>query len=109
MLHPDILHGDARQILTQEQLWTRAVKWIAQRANELCPDGRPKRSALYQAVRESGVRMTIQQIEQIWQQNQKELDDTSKCPIVVTSEREYREAIAEARERGDLFIGKVGA
>jgi len=107
-LHPDIeeAYGHGRPILSKadmDRLWALTRKWIVLRANQLCPDGRPKKWALVQAIRESGAHFTDQEINTMWEANQRELDDPVKCPIVVTSEREYQDEIEKAKQRGDLF------
>lgn len=111
-LHPDIERawGYGRPVLSGqdvEALFKLVCKWVARRANELCTfngqPGVPQKFALIRACAESGVSFTQEQINAIWEANQKELDDPIRCPIVVTSEREYRDEIDKARKNNYLF------
>ena len=110
-LHPDIerAYGYGPVVSPQdvERLWKCVVVWVTRRANELCTfngqPGVPQKFALIRACNESGVSFTQAQVDAIWEKNQHELDNPQRCPIVVTSEREYQDEIEKARKRGDLF------
>lgn len=102
----EVAYGINRPIFTREDyeaLWAITRKWIMNRANQLCPDGIPRKTALRRACWESGWSFTDQEINKMWETNQRELDDPHKCPIVVTSEKELQDEIEKARKRGDLF------
>lgn len=107
----ELAYGLNRPIFTREDyeaLWAITRKWIMNRANELCPkdrlgNGIPTKTALRRACWESGWSFTDQEINRMWETNQRELDDPQKCPIVVTSQQELDDEIEKARARGDLF------
>lgn len=116
MMAPEIERVWGARLITPQDLqpggalYQIGIRWIARRASQICAEylgGRPTRSALDQACNESGLQISEEVRRRIWAANQKELDTSQgKCPIVVVSDREYREEIERARVRGDIMIGR---